>query len=462
MRTEFSLEKFLPYKSKFLLIDGSKLHYLDEGTGPVVILLHGNPTWCFYYRNLITALKDKFRVIAPDYIGCGLSDHPPDSHYTAIDRINHLQELVNSLGLTRYSLVMHDWGGAIGTGLAVRNIGAIEKLVYLNTTLTETESLPGIIKTAATPVIGKLLTKKTKFFLKLMTGYGVSKKLPQEIKDGYYYPYKTSERRTAIWDFVADIPFDNTHPSYSEMLEMASKIPELENVPVKIIWGLKDLCFHREMLSKVARHFPQAEIHEIPEASHLVLEDAPVLANSLIKEFLESDPKVEKSTIPVEGGLYAGFKKIAGKYPRQDAAISPTFFWDNVSYFHTNYENLDSLVNKYERGLTELGLKVGHKVLMLVTPGIEFLALSYAVMGRGGIPVFIDPGIGRENLFKCIESINPDVFLGSPLAQLLRLKKKKLFPNIKFHLTASEWIYTGGPNLSYLKSVEVAHHFSLE
>ena len=140
------LKKLLPYSSQFIDISGFKMHYLDEGSGPVVLLLHGNPTWCFYYRNLIAELKDKFRVIALDFIGCGLSDHPTDAHFRVEHRIEHLKEFIDKLGLDRFSLVMHDWGGSIGTAYAVRNPEKIEKLVYLNTTLTETETLPLIIK----------------------------------------------------------------------------------------------------------------------------------------------------------------------------------------------------------------------------------------------------------------------------------------------------------------------------
>jgi len=105
------IEKLLPFESHYTTISGYRMHYLDEGSGPVVILLHGNPTWCFYYRHLVEMLRSEFRVIAPDYIGCGLSDHPPDAHFRATHRTEHLEELIQSLGVEKYSLVMHDWGG---------------------------------------------------------------------------------------------------------------------------------------------------------------------------------------------------------------------------------------------------------------------------------------------------------------------------------------------------------------
>src|SRR5690606_19352941 len=118
----------------------------DEGQGPVVMLLHGNPTWGFYYRSLIEKLKTDFRVIVPDYIGCGLSSSNQDDHFRASQRVAHLQEFIKKLSVDRYSIVMHDWGGSIGTAFALTNVAAIDRLVYLNTTITETESLPKIIK----------------------------------------------------------------------------------------------------------------------------------------------------------------------------------------------------------------------------------------------------------------------------------------------------------------------------
>lgn len=457
--------KLIPFPSHFATVDGHSMHYLDEGFDPskpekpVVLLLHGNPTWCFYYRNLIARLKKDYRVIAPDYIGCGLSDHPGDRLFRASDRIEQLSEFVTKIGLKRFSLIMHDWGGPIGTGLAVRDPERIEKLVYLNTTLTETEALPTIIKMAASPISGKLLTKYTSRFLKITTGWGVCKKLSREVRKGYYYPYRTAARRTAIWGFVADIPFDSTHPSYAEMLKLAEDIPSLKDVPVQIIWGLKDMCFHREMLNKVAGHFPQAEILEIAEASHLVLEDAPELVGKTIEDFLQGKKSgktyngeaLEAATPEAVNALCQSFNSHVEKQATIAAVVEPLFLPDSVRYKNTSFAELQRLIFQYQRGLGELGLKGGDRVLMLVPAGLNFLAISYAVMAAGAIPVFIDPGIGRKNLFKCIKDVKPDVLIGAPRAQLLRLKRKQLFPNLKFHITVSDWFFTGGPTLSYLK-----------
>ncbi len=461
-------DQVLPFQSRFVTVAGHKMHYIDEGSGPVVLMFHGNPTWSFFYRNVIRELKGSFRCIAPDFLGCGLSDRTPGTRYRAIDRINQLQEFVEKLGLTNFSVIMHDWGGPLGTGFMLRTLDSVEKIVYLNTTLTETESLPPIIKLAAMPVIGKLLTRHTPTFVRLTTSMGATKRLTPDIVAGYRLPYTTRQRRDAIWDFVADIPFDADHPTYTQMVDIAAGLPKVAQKPVKIIWGLQDPCFHREMLSKVAAHFPKAEILEIPDASHLVLDDAPQIAIPAIKEFL-SRPASADTQVPTASGtvqdreagsihaVYDRVVKIAEAMPAATAVVSPRWVRDPINgsalhYAHTTYGELVKLINQYQRGLSELGLAPGDRVLMLVSPGADFLALSLAVAGRGATPVFVDPGIGLKRLSRCIQDAEPAAFIGSPRAHLLRFLRRSLFHRIKFHVTAAEWSFsTRGHSLGYFK-----------
>jgi len=164
------------------------MHYVDEGNGPVVLCLHGNPTWCYLYRNLIRELKDSFRVIAPDFLGCGFSDRTPGKQWKAIDRINQLQEFVAALGIDRFSIVMHDWGGPLGTGFILRCLDKVDRIVYLNTTLTETEALPSFIKIAATPVIGKFFTRHTDTFVRLTTRWAPTQSSRLKSKMGIGLP----------------------------------------------------------------------------------------------------------------------------------------------------------------------------------------------------------------------------------------------------------------------------------
>ncbi len=430
--------------------EGESMHYIDAGQGPAVLLLHGNPTWSYFYRKLIEELKDNFRVIAPDHLGCGFSSKS-QKRYRAIDRADHLEALLRHLKIERISLVCHDWGGIIGTMLALRDLNRIDKIAYLNTTLTEVESLPFFIKMSAMPVIGRAVTQTFNGFLSGATTFGAAKKLTKEVRRGYHSPYRSAAERSAICNFVKDIPFRKDHPTYRDLAAAAQNIPSLQKVPVQIIWGAKDPCFHRGMLQKLKGQLPHAALLEIPHASHLVLEDDPILANATLRHFLltgegKTAPWASAETLQ-PNALYQAFLASAEQYADQNAVIEPAFSWGKVSYNRCTYRELSALINRYRRGLAHLGLARGDKVLMLVPAGVDFLALSYAVIGSGAIPVYIDPGIGKKKLLTCIENLQPDVFIGSPKAQILRLKRT-LFKRLKFHITAGGWF----GDLPYLKS----------
>ena len=481
------LGRLYPFRSRFVTVGrgtgtgrdaavGHRMHYVDEGSGPVVLCLHGNPTWGFLFRTLILALRQDFRVIVPDQLGCGLSAHPTTVHFRATDRIVHLQELLDQLGIERFSLVMHDWGGPIGTGLAVRRAADVEKLVYFNTTLAETPLLPGMIRRAAAPVIGRLLTQQSMYFLRLLTSFGVVTPLPKAVKQAYHHPYRTRGSRTAVWDFVRDIPFTPSHPSHAMMRDMVARLPTLADKPVKIIWGMKDPCFHKEILRHVASYFPQADVVRIANASHLVLEDAPQRCAAEVSEFLLANgplpaapqadgtaatPRVEMlperrcqdlvtgdSRLP-SGGLYAALQAAAIQAPWVSAVTRASFsLWRGTPRYEAiDFASLTARIQGYEHGLASAGLRAAERVIMFVAPGADFLALSYAVMGRGAVPVFIDPGMGIDAVLACIREAEPTGFIGMPKAHLLRLKAADLFRSLRFCVVASRFPLFGATRL---------------
>ena len=466
-----------PFRSRFVTVgrgtatggtQGHRMHYVDEGSGPVVVCLHGNPTWGFLFRNLIAALRDDFRVIVPDHIGCGLSDQPGDVCFRAGDRIGHLEDLLVELGVGRFSLVMHDWGGPLGTGLAVRRPADVERLVYFNTTLAEMALLPGMIRRAAAPVIGRLLTQDTMQFLKLLTSFGVVQAIPEEVKRGYLRPYRSRAGRRAIWGFVQDIPFSPSHPTAPLMDDMVARLPVLADTPVKIIWGMKDPCFHPGILRQVAARFPQADVVRVPDASHLVLEDAPGRSIAAIREFLGPAPVVAPAaTAPPltaaasrvsAGGLYEALRSAATAMPWVSAVTKVSFpRWRATPQYDTlDFGSLAARIDAYEHGLMEAGLRAAERVIMLVTPGADFLALSYAVMGRGAVPVFIDPGMGVDAVVACMREAEPSGFIGVPRAHLLRLKAGELFRSLRFSVVAGRFPPCGAMRLCDLRRPSAA------
>ncbi len=444
------------------------MHYIDEGTGPVIICLHGNPTWGFLFRNLVANLRHNFRVIVPDHLGCGLSDKPSDVFFRAADRIAHLEELLDHLNVDSFSLVMHDWGGPIGTGLAVRRPTSVERLIYFNTTLAETSLLPRTIKLAASPLIGRLLTQHTMSFVKLLTSLGVSDALEKEIKEGYHRPYRTQTSRRAIWGFVRDIPFSRSHPTAVLMNDVVARLPTLLDKPVKILWGMKDPCFHPSIFRHFSAHFPQADLVQIPQASHLLLEDTAVEIVAAVQDFLRplasssggefgsgftsSAVRIAPSRDPrLQGsGLYGALHAAAAAMPWVPAVTKVSFpLWgDRPQYDVIDFAALTYRISAYEHGLAAAGLQAGDRVIMLVTPGADFLALSYAVMGRGGVPVFIDPGMGIDAVVACIHEAQPSGFIGVPKAHLLRLKASNLFSSLRFCIVVGRLPVFGATRLS--------------
>jgi len=469
-----------PFPSRFAEVGGRpagagtagrvhRMHYVDEGRGPVVVCLHGNPTWGFMFRNLVAALRPDHRVIVPDHVGCGLSDQPDDVFFTAADRVSHLEDLLRRLGVDRFSLVMHDWGGPIGTALAVRRPADVERLVYFNTTLAETSLLPAMIRRAASPLVGRLLTQHTARFVTLLTSFGTTQPLPEEVVRGYLAPFRTRRSRRAIWGFVRDIPFSRSHPTAALMDEMVERLPAIADLPVRIVWGMRDPCFHPRILDRVSARFPRADVVRIDNASHLVLEDAAEQSVAAVRDFLrpapvDDPPPVEPPAATTAAGLggphareqasglYAALQAAAAAAPWVAAVTKVSFprWSDRPRYEAIDFGALAARINAYENGLAAAGLRAAERVIMLVRPGADFLALSYAVMGRGAVPVFIDPGMGVDAVIACMREARPTGFIGVPRAHLLRLKAAELFGSLRFCVVAGRLPLFGATRLREL------------
>ena len=264
-----------PFQKNFITINGHHFHYIDEGEGPVVVMSHGNPTWSYYYRRLISLLKKTHRVIVPDHLGCGLSDKPQGFSYTLANHIEHLNGLLDHLEVERYSLVVHDWGGPIGLGCAVQHPGRIEKIMILNTAAFRSARIPLRIRVCRWPVVGRLIVKGLNGFCRPATVMAVEQPLAKEVKDAYLAPYDTWRNRVAIHAFVADIPLSSSHSSYKTLRTVENGLVRLrqQKIPMKVIWGAKDFCFNTAFYHEWKQRFPGAEFHYLKDCGHYVLED---------------------------------------------------------------------------------------------------------------------------------------------------------------------------------------------
>lgn len=268
-----------PFQSHFFPIKENRLHYIDEGKGEVLLMLHGNPTWSFFYRNLAKYFSKDYRVIAPDHLGCGLSDKPQNFSYTLKDHIENIEKLVNKLKLENITLVVHDWGGAIGMGLATKHPELIKKIIIMNTAAFISAQIPSRINILRNP-IGEWAIRAFNGFAYPATFMSTTKKLSPLIKKGFTLPYHDFYSRIATAKFVQDIPMKESHTSYATLKDIENKLSNLK-VPVLLIWGEKDFCFTTKFYDRWKDIFPNAKTRLLPNAGHYLLEDE---LDEIIKE----------------------------------------------------------------------------------------------------------------------------------------------------------------------------------
>nr|WP_246462788.1 alpha/beta fold hydrolase [Pelagicoccus albus] len=238
-------------------------------------MVHGNPTWSFYYRNVVKKLSSKFRCIAVDHIGCGLSDRPgSDYSYRVEQRIKDLGELIDSIGLKRFDIVVHDWGGVIGLGAALRRFEKLRRVTILNTAAFVDSRIPSRISLCRAPIFGKLLVQGLNGFAGPAASMSVHKKpLSKAVKQGMLFPYGNWSDRRAVYEFVKDIPMHVSHPSFETLVSVENDLLKLRQRDVTILWGGKDFCFNDHFYERWRRFLPDATAFHYPQGGHYILED---------------------------------------------------------------------------------------------------------------------------------------------------------------------------------------------
>ena len=283
-----------PFESHWLQLDGLRLHFLDEGQGEALVAVHGNPTWSFYFRDLVRELRDDHRVIVPDHIGCGFSDKPADEAYdfTLGRRIEDFSKLMEELSLSDVNLVVHDWGGMIALAWAVRNPDRIKRLVILNTAafpLPESKRFPWQLWMVRDTPLGTLIVRGLNGFARGATHLACTrKKLSKEVRDAYCAPYDSWSNRIATLRFVEDIPLREGEAGYDIVSDTAAQLEVFRDRPVLVCWGAKDFVFDDHFLAEWRRILPEAEVHRFADCGHYILEDASEEVIPLIRRFLRS------------------------------------------------------------------------------------------------------------------------------------------------------------------------------
>ncbi|MBD8525824.1 alpha/beta fold hydrolase [Pseudomarimonas arenosa] len=283
---------------RFEVRPGLSMHYLDEGPkdGDVIVMLHGNPSWSYYWRHLVLALRGRYRCIVPDHIGMGNSDKPGDSKYayTLQSRVDDLSALLKHLGIERdITLAVHDWGGMIGFGWALSHAEAVRRLIITNTgafPLPPAKPMPWQLVLGRNSLFGAFLIRAFNAFAAGAARYGVEQRMRPDVRDAYVAPYNSWKNRIATLRFVQDIPLSPRDRAWSLVEQAGKRLPEFADRPTIIGWGLNDFVFDKHFLAGFTSALPNAEVHAWEDAGHYLLEDKHAQFVPKVLKFLERNP----------------------------------------------------------------------------------------------------------------------------------------------------------------------------
>ncbi|MBX3437986.1 MAG: alpha/beta fold hydrolase [Planctomycetaceae bacterium] len=286
-----------PFADRFVELDGHQYHYLDEGKGPVLLFVHGNPTWSFAWRHMVNALSSQYRCVAVDHIGCGRSDKPQDYPYTLPQHVTNLSRFIASLDLREITLVGHDWGGCIGMGAAVAAPQRFARFVLCNTAAFRSTRIPWRIAVCRIPAFGAFAVRGLNGFARAALTMAVSdsSRMTPAVRAGYLAPYGNWADRIATHEFVRDIPLKPGDRSYAALAEIEQGLKQFATFPMLLVWGERDWCFTTDFLAEWQRRFPQAETVRFPNAGHYVFEDArEALCDRLLDFLRRTDDQLQE------------------------------------------------------------------------------------------------------------------------------------------------------------------------
>ncbi|MDR6841658.1 alpha/beta fold hydrolase [Pseudoxanthomonas sacheonensis] len=288
-----------PYTpKKFEVRPGLSMSYLDEGPreGEVVVMLHGNPSWSYYWRNLVSGLSDKYRCIVPDHIGMGHSDKPGDRDYdyTLQSRIDDVTALLNHLGIAGpVTLAVHDWGGMIGFGWALTHAAQVKRLVITNTAafpLPAAKKMPWQLSLGRDSKFGAFVIRAFNAFSSGASYQGVETKMPADVRRAYVSPYNNWANRISTLRFMQDIPLHPGDKAWALVEAAGQRLPQFADRPAFIGWGLKDFVFDKHFLAGFTKALPNAQVTAFEDAGHYVLEDKRAELVPAIRKFLDTHP----------------------------------------------------------------------------------------------------------------------------------------------------------------------------
>ena len=277
-------QQLFPYQSRFMKLDnGTRIHYVDEGNGPTLLLLHGNPAWSFLYRHIISLLKDDFRLVAPDYPGFGLSSAPPNYTFTAAEQAKSITEFIQKLDLQKTTIMMQDWGGPIGFDVALTNPQRITAFVIGNTWAWPLERTgQKVFSTLMGGLPGQFTSWCCNGVTRFFMSRGVVNKLSDDELAMYLAPFNDRHKRSQTHIFPAQLRDANKF-----LTNISGNLHTLSDRPALIVWGLQDFAFQEPERSRFEAIFPDHKTVLLENSGHFIQEDAPNEISTAIRNWFK-------------------------------------------------------------------------------------------------------------------------------------------------------------------------------
>jgi olefin beta-lactone synthetase len=408
-------------------------HLLDNGATAehgTLLCVHGNPTWSYLWRRVIAAAPPGWRVVAVDQLGMGLSERTAPRRLA--ERVDDLSHLTEVLGITGPVVTLaHDWGGPVSLGWALAHQEQLEAVVLTNTAVHQpsTAAAPSLIRMARTEGVRQAVCVATPTFVRATSALS-RPALPRGLRDALAAPYASADNRRAVGDFVADIPLDPSHPSAAALHVIAEGVTAL-HVPTLLLWGPRDPVFSDVYLRDLRARMPHADVHRYEKASHLVMEDAPQLADDVWRWLGDTLPQRESAGSDASRPPRPRDERSRGGEP--DGAATPVWaalssrLGDDATAVvelggqgrRVSFDRLERTVRDLAGGLVATGVRPGDRVALLVPPGADLTAAVYACWRAGASVVVADAGLGVVRMGRALRGAAPDHVIGIARGLLL-------------------------------------------